>query len=283
MSAANFAPYQPPPDERLAAQVSAPSSSRSSAPAPAVPHSAPPPESVGRASVDSDLDPRYATESYQSSIPSSNQESHTTAPYKQSFQSAPAWAQQPLDQAPYRPTPHQGRPDHLSYSTAQGWNLSNLCFAAWALPPFSSVILLIVETENVRLGWSRYEKRRAEELTFLVRLSLIFAGSCPISCLSVWLAGCCICTFILDIEVVVWMVHFQYHCGDGLSGLLLDLRVSLLAKVQHLTWIANMVLILICVSLATIRSSAANSAPTLARSPFLAYVGPLAEQWVGEE
>jgi hypothetical protein len=31
------------------------------------------------------------------------------------------------------------------------------------------------------------------------------------------------------------------------------------------------------------RSSAASSAPTLARTPYLAYVGPMAEQWVGEE
>lgn len=30
-------------------------------------------------------------------------------------------------------------------------------------------------------------------------------------------------------------------------------------------------------------SNAANAAPTLARSPFLPVLGPLAEQWVGEE
>jgi len=160
MSAANFSPYQPPPDERQEVQVASSSSSRTPVSVPSVPHSAPTPEALGRASLESDLDPRYATESYQSSVPNSTIPQSGAASYKQSFQSAPAWAQQPLDQAPYRPTPHQGRPDHLSYSTAQGWNLSTLCFAAWSLPPFSSVLLLIFETENVSQE-SRTEMNRS--------------------------------------------------------------------------------------------------------------------------
>jgi hypothetical protein len=150
MSGANFAPYQPPPDEKGAANGSFPSSSRSQSVAPSVPKTNLIPEATGRDSIDSDLDPRYATESYQTSTPSSIPQNAAT--YKQSFQSAPpAWAQQPLDQAPYRPSPHHNRPDHLSYSTAQGYNLSNLCFVAWSLPPFSSVLLLIFETENVSI------------------------------------------------------------------------------------------------------------------------------------
>ena len=73
MSAANFAPYQPPPDDRqknLADSVV--SSSQAKAPssraAPHVPHvdQEKVPSSASRYSVDSDYDPRYATESYQS-------------------------------------------------------------------------------------------------------------------------------------------------------------------------------------------------------------------------
>jgi hypothetical protein len=150
MSANNFAPYQPPPDERLTSHTSTSSSSRGVASIPSVPRSAPIQDPTSRLSIDSDLDPRYATESYQSSVPRApNHSSPATQEYKQTLQSAPAWQQQPLDPSTHRLNSQQGRPDHLSYSTAQGWNLSNLCFAAWAFPPFSSVLMLIIETENV--------------------------------------------------------------------------------------------------------------------------------------
>lgn len=164
MSRINFAPYQPPPDERILSQSnSAPSTSRAPASVPSVPRTAapqsPPQESLSRASIESDIDPRYATESYQSSYtngPSYSKQSPAISSYnQQSFQSAPVWAQKqqqpPLNSAAQRPHPQSSRTDHLSYSTAHGWNLSNLCFAAWSLPPFSSVLLLIFETENVSL------------------------------------------------------------------------------------------------------------------------------------
>jgi hypothetical protein len=164
MSSANFAPYQPPPDERLAAQIATSSTSRTPVSVPSIPHTTPISETDGRESLESDLDPRYATESYQSSAPNHSLP-QSAASYKQSFQSAPAWAQQTVN---HRPNPQHGRPDHLSYSTAQGWNLSNLCFAAWALPPFSSVLLLIIETENVRVrkGSCKYWNREVLTIVY---------------------------------------------------------------------------------------------------------------------
>lgn len=40
--------------------------------------------------------------------------------------------------------------------TSQGVSISNLCFMAWAMPPFSGVFVLIFETTNVRarIGYS---------------------------------------------------------------------------------------------------------------------------------
>jgi hypothetical protein len=153
MSARDFAPYQPPPDERLTAQNA--SSSRGVASVPSVPRSTPIQDKASRVSIDSDLDPRYATESYQSSTPRTPQYSTPAfGEQKQSLQSAPVWQQQAFDPSSQRLNSQQGRPDHLSYSTAQGYNLSNLCFAAWAFPPFSSVLMLIIETENVS-DWTK--------------------------------------------------------------------------------------------------------------------------------
>ncbi|UZJ54884.1 hypothetical protein CBS101457_004204 [Exobasidium rhododendri] len=226
MSSANFAPYQPPPDERSAVPVTAPSTSRTPISVPSVPHTSSIPETDGRVSLESDLDPRYATESYQSSVPNSSLPNQSSS-YKQSFQSAPAWAQHPHSQASFRPTPQQGRPDHQSYSTAQGWNLSNLCFAAWALPPFSSVLLLIVETENDLVRFHAYQSGLLGVATVLL----------------LWILRSWFGWYTLSIIIGMGSLGYFWICG----------------------------------------SSAANSAPTLARSPFLAYVGPLAEQWVGEE
>lgn len=161
MSAANFAPFEAPPDEK---RQSAPLASSSSAAA--APPRAPP--TVPRTTLadeedEDDLDPRYATESYQSSYPASasapflgsasaGQPSRPysggggAGSYRDGFPhgATPTWAASAPAQQQYNL-----RPDHSSYSTSQGWSLSNLCFAAWALPPFSSVLMLIFETENV--------------------------------------------------------------------------------------------------------------------------------------
>ena len=37
------------------------------------------------------------------------------------------------------------------YATGLGWELSKLCAMAYAIPPFSSVLLLLWETQNVRM------------------------------------------------------------------------------------------------------------------------------------
>lgn len=37
------------------------------------------------------------------------------------------------------------------YATGLGWELSKLCALAYAIPPFSSVLLLLWETQNVRI------------------------------------------------------------------------------------------------------------------------------------
>lgn len=41
------------------------------------------------------------------------------------------------------------------YATGLGWELSKLCAMAYAIPPFSSVLLLLWETQNVRMLFSR--------------------------------------------------------------------------------------------------------------------------------
>lgn len=38
------------------------------------------------------------------------------------------------------------------YATAHGWDLGKLCLACYVLPPFTSAIVLIWETQNVRAG-----------------------------------------------------------------------------------------------------------------------------------
>lgn len=190
MSAANFAPYQPPPDERQKALLAESNTSRSIAPS--VPHQEggkftaqqpqasngeasriyDPTTAATRSSLDTNFDPRYATESYQSSspyIPSSN--TNQTRPawattssgvgggptsIESQYKSQPAWSQNSQRNVGLSPN-NSSRPDHLSYSTSQGWNLSNLCFATWGLPPFTSVLLLIWETENDLVRFHAYQ------------------------------------------------------------------------------------------------------------------------------
>lgn len=224
MSNANFAPYQPPPDERLTSQA-APSSSRVAAPS--VPRSAPSKETNSRQSIDSDMDPRYATESYQSSVPQTpNSALPSATSYQPNFSSTPAWQQQqqqqPSNTSSNRQYPQNGRPDHLSYSTTHGWSLSSLCFAAWALPPFSSVLLLIIETENVSDA-----KRTAEEDLSPKTPFMYTPGPGTLSCISIRTNGSCKCSTFVDLEGMVWVVYFEHHRRHGFSRVLLGLRVSL--------------------------------------------------------
>jgi len=109
-----------------------------------------------RESLDEDLDPRYATESYQHQ-PSSTannvvfdaasaveSQSH---PHSQS-RGGPAWQQSSAQSS------LQG--GH-SYGTSQAWSLSSICAIAWALPPFSSAFVLIWETENDLARFHAYQ------------------------------------------------------------------------------------------------------------------------------
>lgn len=222
MSNANFAPYQPPPDERLTSQA-APSSSRVAAPS--VPRSAPSKETNSRQSIDSDMDPRYATESYQSSVPQTpNSALPSATSYQPNFSSTPAWQQQqqqqPSNTSSNRQYPQNGRPDHLSYSTTHGWSLSSLCFAAWALPPFSSVLLLIIETENV----SDAKRTAEEDLTpknppscirqDLVRFHAYQSGLMGVaSVLLLWILRAWFGWYTLSIIVGMAFLGYYWVCG----------------------------------------------------------------------
>ena len=111
-----------------------------------------------RESFEDDLDPRYATESYQhqpsstsnnvvfdaaSSIESQSQPAR-------SF-SAPTWQSQSSSSAG-----GNGGYSH-SFGTSQAWSLSSICAIAWALPPFSSAFVLIWETENDLARFHAYQ------------------------------------------------------------------------------------------------------------------------------
>lgn len=190
MSAANFAPYQPPPDERQKALAESTTSRQAP---PSVPHQGgksasqqqsqqqstigedsriyDPTTAATRASLDTDFDPRYATESYQSSSPYNHSNANRVKPVWATTTSSGAGGGPASIESQYKPQPawsqngtgaglgsnHSNRPDHLSYSTSQGWNLSNLCFASWILPPFTSVLLLIWETENDLVRFHAYQ------------------------------------------------------------------------------------------------------------------------------
>lgn len=59
------------------------------------------------------------------------------------------------------------------YATGLGWELSKLCAMAYAIPPFSSVLLLLWETQNVRMLFTR-----------------LTSGSCSFPCLPSWFWRC---------------------------------------------------------------------------------------------
>jgi uncharacterized membrane protein len=117
--------------------------------------------SAYRESLDDDLDPRYATESYQhqASAPASKSSNVVfdaassleaqSQPRSLSSTGAPSWQQQG----------QQGAAGGFtnSFSTSQSWSLSSICAIAWALPPFSSAFVLIWETENDLARFHAYQ------------------------------------------------------------------------------------------------------------------------------
>ncbi|KAN0064405.1 hypothetical protein ACQY0O_002603 [Thecaphora frezii] len=118
-----------------------------------------------RPSLDEDVDPRYATESYQHQTtphnPSNNLvldaasavESHHHQPFSASplASSQPAWSLS----GPPRLADHGGFSQ--SFNTSQSWSLSSVCAIAWALPPFSSLLVLLWETENDLARFHAYQ------------------------------------------------------------------------------------------------------------------------------
>ncbi|EST07811.1 hypothetical protein PSEUBRA_002925 [Kalmanozyma brasiliensis GHG001] len=102
-----------------------------------------------------DLDPRYATESYQHQPSSANNNVVFDAASAVESQSHPSrgggasWQSQPQSL--------QGGSGGGSYGTSQAWSLSSICAIAWALPPFSSAFVLIWETENDLARFHAYQ------------------------------------------------------------------------------------------------------------------------------
>lgn len=113
-----------------------------------------------RESLDDDLDPRYATESYQHQ-PSSHNVVFDAASAVESQQlprSLPSWQQAnaSLQGGPASNHGSGGGYSH-SFGTSQAWSLSSICAIAWALPPFSSAFVLIWETENDLARFHAYQ------------------------------------------------------------------------------------------------------------------------------
>ncbi|TKY87274.1 hypothetical protein EX895_003951 [Sporisorium graminicola] len=120
-----------------------------------------------RESFDDDLDPRYATESYQHQPASSASNSNnanvvfdaasTVESQSQPGRGAtPSW-QQPSQSFQGGPAAGGGGGYSHSFGTSQAWSLSSVCAAAWALPPFSSALVLIWETENDLARFHAYQ------------------------------------------------------------------------------------------------------------------------------
>nr|CDI52735.1 conserved hypothetical protein [Melanopsichium pennsylvanicum 4] len=111
-----------------------------------------------RESLDEDLDPRYATESYQHA-PAANNDlvfdaSSSLESQSHPSRSAPSWQQPQLSSLQGG---NGGGGLTQSFSTSQSWSLSSICAIAWALPPFSSAFVLIWETENDLARFHAYQ------------------------------------------------------------------------------------------------------------------------------
>lgn len=108
-----------------------------------------------RESLDEDLDPRYATESYQHQAASNNVmfDAASTVESQSQPRGGPAW-QQPQQSF----LQGGGGPSYTnSFGTSSTLSLSGICAAAWALPPFSSAVVLIWETENDLARFHAYQ------------------------------------------------------------------------------------------------------------------------------
>ncbi|SPO22067.1 uncharacterized protein UTRI_02069_B [Ustilago trichophora] len=125
-----------------------------------------------RESLDEDLDPRYATESYQhqpaSSVGNHNNanvvfdaasavesQSQPSRGFKAS--SVPSWQQSQSSSASASLQGVSGGYSSHSFGTSRAWSLSSICAIAWALPPFSSAFVLIWETENDLARFHAYQ------------------------------------------------------------------------------------------------------------------------------
>ncbi|SPO23391.1 uncharacterized protein UTRI_02069 [Ustilago trichophora] len=197
-----------------------------------------------RESLDEDLDPRYATESYQHQPASSAGHNHNnnnanvvfdaaSAVESQSqpsrgftASSAPSWQQPQSHSASASLQGLTGGYSH-SFGTSRAWSLSSICAIAWALPPFSSAFVLIWETENDLARFHAYQ-----------------AG----------LSGAALI-------VLLWILR-------SVLGLK---TIGLLVAMGAYGWFwVN-------------ASTAHKSAPSLSRNPYLPHIGDIASRWVGEE
>lgn len=118
-----------------------------------------------RESID-DLDPRYATESYQHQPTSSSNNVVFDAASAVESQSQPSRGVSSWQQS----QSHQGGGGGYSqsYGTSQAWSLSSICAIAWALPPFSSAFVLIWETENDLARFHAYQSGLAGALLIVL-------------------------------------------------------------------------------------------------------------------
>ncbi|CAO1625735.1 unnamed protein product [Jaminaea pallidilutea] len=174
-----------------------------------------------------DDDPAYATEGYQGGR-GGGAAAAATAPNQQ-YHAAPS-SSIASQQGSILPTSmsSQTQPDHASYVTSShGLSISGLCFAAWALPPFSGVLALIFETSNDLVRFHAYQSS--------------------------------LCGVAVVLALYVLRSWFGWY------------TISLLIGMGSLgaSWVAG--------------SNAHRAAPTLSKEPYLPYVGPLADDWVGSE
>ncbi|PWN52615.1 hypothetical protein IE53DRAFT_402920 [Violaceomyces palustris] len=213
-----------------------------------------PPGPTNYRDSEEDLDPRYATESYQHQTSQPLLSSSSTGRNDLVFDAATDLESQQTSQphqfgsgANYSRSLGGGGPIRLpggeggggggfgsgsggltqSFNTAINWSLSNVCFIAWTLPPFSSVLVLVWETENDLARFHAYQ------------------------------SGICGVLLIL----ALWIV--RSWLGLKTIGLLLGMAAL------GWFWVCG--------------STAHKSAPTLSRNPYLPHIGDVAARWVGEE
>lgn len=208
-----------------------------------------------RPSLDDEVDPRYATESYQHQVPTSNAvqsgqpnvvfdaaaslESQSHSIPRQNMMQQPAWQQQPGGSA--------GIPLTQSYGTSRSWSLSSICAIAWALPPFSSVFVLVWETENDLARFHAYQ-----------------SGICGVALIILtWFLRS-----LLGLKTIGLLVGMGAYGWFWVNGYV---------AFHHCRLRRSLTDFLAC------RSTAHKSAPSLARNPYLPHVGDIASRWVGEE